>query len=155
MTLKSSEAELALSWDPIGGTITLRSDGTAPVRLVPLASSLASMEPEQLRLFIAEADACVPPTCTTVGLYPTPPPDASYHGLDDQLAHRLQALAHEGAATKPPRVGFLPISPWDLSSVERVRAVDSVDHDRSEVSGLPADAAPPPASGASSQCSVA
>ena len=120
MTLRTNDSELGLSWNSVDGTITLRCEGAAPVRLVPLASSLASMEPEQLRLFVAEADAHAAPTGTTVVLYPTPPPDASYDRLGDQLASRLQALAHEGAATKPPRVGFLPISPWDLSSVERV-----------------------------------
>jgi uncharacterized C2H2 Zn-finger protein len=36
------------------------------------------------------------------------------------LARRLNALPHEVAERGQGRAGFLPVSPWDLSSVERV-----------------------------------
>lgn len=53
-------------------------------------------------------------------LYPTRSSAATYERMEPGLARRLHALSHEVADNGRRRVGFLPVSPWDIAGVERV-----------------------------------
>jgi len=108
-----------LSWATADGAISLNGEGVEPLRIVPLCSSLAALDDEQLRGVLADADAHAVNGATTVILYPSPSDAAAFDHLAPELGGRLRSLAHE--VSKGQRaVGFLPVSPWDIGSVERM-----------------------------------
>lgn len=109
-----------LSWATADGAISLQGEGVNPLRIVPLCSSLAALDDEQLRGALADADAHAATGTTTVILYPSPSEAAAFERLAQEHAVRLRSLAHEGSAAGQRRVGFLPVSPWDIGSVERM-----------------------------------
>ncbi|NOU32099.1 MAG: hypothetical protein HOO96_29700 [Polyangiaceae bacterium] len=108
-----------VSWS-VDGSISLQGEVMEPLRIVPLCSSIAMLDEEQLRGLIAEADANAPAGTTTVILYPSPSDESAFKSLAPDLAARLRSLAHEVGTARQRRVGFLPVSPWDIGSVERV-----------------------------------
>lgn len=114
------ETWIHLELDRTSGTMMLRGERGPGLRIVPLAGSLATMDGTALRDFLGEVDASVTPDRITVVLYPTPPAGATHDRQSRALAHRLHALPHEIANGLRPRAGFLPVSPWDIGSVERV-----------------------------------
>jgi hypothetical protein len=89
------------------------------LRIVPLCSSIAMLDAEQLREMVADADLGGPDAVTVV-LYPTASSPGAYERLEPDLSRRLYALSHEVAAGGRRHVGFMPVSPWDIGSVERV-----------------------------------
>ncbi len=109
-----------LSWGTTSGAISLQGDGVEPLRIVPLCSSLAALDDEQLRGVLADADAHAGTGTTTVILYPSPSDAAAFEHLAPELAGRLRSLAHEAGREGRRGVGFLPVSPWDIGSVERM-----------------------------------
>jgi hypothetical protein len=109
-----------LSWATTSGAISLQGDGVEPLRIVPLCSSLAALDDEQLRGVLADADAHAGTGTTTVILYPSPSDAAAFERLAPELAGRLRSLAHEAGREGRRGVGFLPVSPWDIGSVERM-----------------------------------
>ncbi len=109
-----------LSWATTSGAISLQGDGVEPLRIVPLCSSLAALDDEQLRGVLADADAHAGTGTTTVILYPSPSDAAAFEHLAPELAGRLRSLAHEAGREGRRGVGFLPVSPWDIGSVERM-----------------------------------
>lgn len=107
-----------LSW--ADGSISLHGEGVEPLRIVPLCSVLAGLDDEQLRDVLADADANAVHGATTVILYPSPADAAEFEHLAPELARRLRSLAHEVSKAGQRAVGFLPVSPWDIGSVERM-----------------------------------
>ncbi|WP_437907550.1 hypothetical protein WME95_06495 [Sorangium sp. So ce327] len=109
-----------LWWGTSDGAISLQGEGIEPLRIVPLCSSLAALDDEQLRGVLADADAHAGTGATTVILYPSPSEAAAFEHLAPELAVRLRSLAHEAGRDGRRGVGFLPVSPWDIGSVERM-----------------------------------
>lgn len=109
-----------LSWATADGAISLHGEGVEPLRIVPLCSSLAALDDEQLRGVLADADAHAVNGATTVILYPSPSDAAAFDHLAPELGGRLRSLAHEVSKAGQRAVGFLPVSPWDIGSVERM-----------------------------------
>lgn len=109
-----------LSWATADGAISLHGDGVEPLRIVPLCSSLAALDNQQLRGVLADADAHAVNGATTVVVYPSPSDAAAFEHLAPELAGRLRSLAHEVSRAGQRAVGCLPVSPWDISSVERM-----------------------------------
>jgi hypothetical protein len=126
-SLSTREAEVRhgsrvarLSWSMADGAISLRGEGVEPLRIIPLCSSLAALDDEQLRGVLADADAHAGNGATTVILYPSPSEAAAFEQLAPDLAGRLRSLSHEVSKASQRGVGFLPVSPWDIGSVERI-----------------------------------
>lgn len=109
-----------LSWAMADGAISLHGEGVEPLRIVPLCSSLAALDDDQLRAVLADADAHAVNDATTVILYPSPSDAATFERLATERAARLRSLAHEVSKANQRAVGFLPVSPWDIGSVERM-----------------------------------
>lgn len=109
-----------LSWSESDGSLRLDVPGAKPVRFVPIAASIGRLAEEGLRSVIADADLAASHGEQVVLLHPSL---SIEHSSDDalwQLRTRLHALSHEVACHGHERAGFLSVSPWDLSSVERV-----------------------------------
>lgn len=126
-SLSCREAELRhgsrvvrLSWATADGAISLHGEGVESLRIVPLCSSLAALDDEQLGGVLADADAHAINGATTVILYPSPSDAAAFENLAPELAVRLRSLAHEVSKAGQQAVGFVPVSPWDIGSVERM-----------------------------------
>lgn len=109
-----------VSWSSLDGAISLHGPGIDTLRIVPLCSSLTMLDPDQLRALVTEADAQAAAGATTLILYPSPSDISAFERLPPDLSRRLRSLAHEGSSIDRRRVGFLPVSPWDIGSVERV-----------------------------------
>lgn len=107
-----------LSWSSSDGAISLLGEGVEPLRIIPLCSSLAMLDAELLRGLITDAEAHAA-AGTTVILYPSPLDATAFEHLTPDLAARLRSLTHD-VGTAGRRVGFLPVSPWDIGSVERM-----------------------------------
>ena len=109
-----------LSWSLTDSTLGLAVDGAKPLRIVPIPGSVAMFGDEDLARLIRDADEAATRTEITLVLYPSPSSEAALRRMAPLHAHRLNALSHEVAERGQGRAGFLPVSPWDLSSVERV-----------------------------------
>jgi hypothetical protein len=109
-----------LSWSLTDGTVRLAVDGAKPLRIVPIPGSVAMFGDEDLAKLIRDADEAATQEEITLVLYPSPSSEAALRRMAPVHAHRLNALSHEVAERGRGRAGFLPVSPWDLSSVERV-----------------------------------
>lgn len=109
-----------LSWAMADGAISLCGEGVEPLRVVPLCSSLAALDDEQLRGVLGDADAHAVSGATTVILYPAPSDADALDHLAPELGGRLCSLAHEVVKAGQRAVGFMPVSPWDIGSVERM-----------------------------------
>lgn len=109
-----------LSWVTADGAISLHGEGIEPLRIVSLCSSLAALDNDQLRGVIADADAHAGTGTSTVILYPSPSEASAFDHLAPELALRLRSLSHEASKGDQRAVGFLPVSPWDIGSVERM-----------------------------------
>ncbi|NTX39158.1 hypothetical protein HUA78_32460 [Myxococcus sp. CA033] len=120
MEVSRGSCVVRVSWSSKDGAISLDGVGVDTLRIVPLCSSLTTLDEEQLRSLLAEADAQTVTGITTLILYPSPSNADAFDLLPADLARRLRSLSHESASAGQRRVGFLPVSPWDIGSVERV-----------------------------------
>jgi hypothetical protein len=118
--VRNGSRVLRLSWATADGAISLCGEGVEPLRIVPLCSSLGTLDDDRIREVIADADAHAADDVTTVILYPSPSDAAAFEHLAQDLAGRLRSLAHEVSKAGQRAVGFLPVSPWDIGSVERM-----------------------------------
>lgn len=109
-----------VSWSSQDNAISVDGTGIDSLHIVPLCSSLTSLDEEQLRSLIAEADTRAASSITTLILYPSPSDASAFEHLPSDLALRLRSLSHETSTVDRRQVGFLPVSPWDIGSVERV-----------------------------------
>ena len=109
-----------LSWSLTDGTLRLAVDGAKPLRIVPIAGSVTMLSDHDLSALIQDADAAATQDEVTLVLYPSPPSDAALRKKAPTHGQRLNTLPHEIAMQGRKRAGFLPVSPWDLSSAERV-----------------------------------
>lgn len=115
--LEGAHGLVELEWSHDG---TIRIDGIPPLRIVPLpASLLASVDEEELQCQIHEMERAAVENVLTLLLYPSPP-----HGVAQRIGnsarHRLWSLSNDLRVPGTRRLGFLPVSPWDIGSVERV-----------------------------------
>jgi len=110
-----------LSWSLTDSTLGLAVDGAKPLRIVPIPGSVAMFGDEDLARLIRDADEAATREEITLVLYPSPSSEAALRRMAPLHAHRLNALSHEVAERGQGRAGFLPVSPWDLSSVETGR----------------------------------
>ena len=111
---------LHMSWGEADGAISLRGESIESLRIVPLCSSIAALEDDLLRAMIDDADAHAATGTTTLVLYPSPADSTVYEHHAAEVAARLRSLCHEVSLKGRRRVGFLPVSPWDIGSVERL-----------------------------------
>lgn len=118
--LRQGARAVRLSWSALDGSLSLTGARIDTLRIVPLCSSLAMLEPEQLQSLIADADEHAAADATTAILYPTAPDLGVFDRLPADSSRRLHSLAHERGLGERGRVGFLPVSPWDIGSVERM-----------------------------------
>lgn len=109
-----------ISWATADGVISLCGEGVAPLRIVPFCSSLSAMSDEQLRRVLSDVDAAAVTGSTTVILYPSPSAAKGLEDLAPETAERLRSMSHEVSTPVQRAVGFLPVSPWDIGSVERL-----------------------------------
>lgn len=109
-----------VSWATDDGAISLQGEGVETLRIVPLCGSLAALDDEQIRSLVADADAHAGRGAEVLLLYPSPPDPGAFEDIAPDVATRLRSLSHEVGGAGQPRVGFLPVSPWDIGSVERV-----------------------------------
>ena len=118
--LVGSGIRARLSWSMTDGTLRLAIEGAKTLRVVPIPGSVAMLGYEDLAKLIRDADEAATQEEITLALYPSPPSEGAFRRMAPVHAHRLNALSHEVAERGQGRAGFLPVSPWDLSSVERV-----------------------------------
>lgn len=111
---------IRVSLYPQEGIISLNGAGVESLRIVPLCSSLAMLDESVLGPLLAEADARAPVGTTTLILFPSPSDSSAFERLPGELQRRLRSLSHEVTSPGSKRVGFLPVSPWDIGSVERI-----------------------------------
>jgi uncharacterized protein YbaR (Trm112 family) len=117
--VRNGQQTAVLFWGAADGAITLCGAGMRSLRIVPLVSPIAMLDAEQLQEMVADADAGVADSVTVV-LYPSASSPGAYDRFEPNLSRRLCALSHEVAGGGSQRVGFLPVSPWDIGSVERM-----------------------------------
>jgi hypothetical protein len=120
LNLEGRGIRIQLSWSTIDGTLHLAVEGAKPLRIVPIPGSVAMFGDEDLARLIRDADASVTQDEIALVLYPSPSSESAFRRMPPLYAQRLNALSHEMAEVGQARAGFLPVSPWDLSSVERV-----------------------------------
>ena len=118
--LKGKGARVRLSWSASDGVLRLEVDDGKPLRIVPIPASVAMLPDESLASLIRDADEAANLGEITLVLYPSPSTEVSYQRMEQAHAHRLHALSHEIAEKGQAKAGFLPVSPWDLISVERI-----------------------------------
>lgn len=118
--LHRSSCTVRVSLDSQHGIISLDGPGVANLRIVPLCSSLAMLDESVLGPLLIDADARAPAGTTTLILFPSPSDSSAFERLPEELQRRLRSLSHEVTSLGSKRVGFLPVSPWDIGSVERV-----------------------------------
>lgn len=101
-------------------------DGTADIRggqslrIVPVFASLASsMDDDDLQRQIVEMERAASNHEPTLVLYPSAAHD-NVSSILLETRKRLWGLGHEQRSVEARRLGFLPVSPWDIGSVERV-----------------------------------
>lgn len=125
--LEGQEIELAgqgtrvrLSWSTSDGVLRLAGDAGKPLRIVPIPASVAMLADDGLASLMHDADEAASSDEITLVLYPSPSTEVAFRRMKPAHAHRLHALSHEIAEQGQTRAGFLPVSPWDLTSVERL-----------------------------------
>lgn len=115
--------------DGLHGAIELEwvEDGTIHVHalrtlhIVPVAASLStSVDEDALRSQIGEIQRmAAEDTALTLILHPSPSQSNSSR-MSVQSRRRLWGLGHEHRHSSTSNLGLLPVSPWDIGSVERV-----------------------------------
>lgn len=120
LSLEGKGGRAELSWSCNEGWLRLRVPGARPLRLTPLVASLETLDARDAQELIKEADNAASGSEQLVLLYPALGGQRVVGGSSRQVHERLHALSHEVASPGAEHAGFLPISPWDLSSVERM-----------------------------------
>ena len=118
--LQGRGIRIRLSWSSTDGTLRLAVEGAKPLKIIPIPGSVAMLGDDDLARLIRDADASVTADDIALVLYPNPSSESTFRRMPPVNAHRLNSLSHEMAEVGQSRAGFLPVSPWDLSSVERV-----------------------------------
>lgn len=117
LELKSREggADLILTEDGV-----LSVGGGAPLRVVPLPAMLyTSPDPDELQRQLNEMEVAAPEGALTLVLFPSPSMSVAPRVRNEQRRW-LHSLGNDGIGRQGRKLGFLPVSPWDLGSVERV-----------------------------------
>jgi len=109
-----------LSWSSSDGVLRLACDTGKSLRIVPIPASVSTLADHDLASLMHDADEAASLDEITLVLYPSPSSEMAFHRMEPGHAHRLHSLSHEVGKQDQPRAGFLPVSPWDLASVERL-----------------------------------
>lgn len=120
LSLEGKSGRAELSWSSTEGWLRLRVPGARPLRLTPFVASLEALDARDVQELVQDADNAASGSEQLVLLYPSPGGERAVVGSGRLVYERLHALPHEVAFPGAERAGFLPISPWDLSSVERM-----------------------------------
>lgn len=100
------------------GTIELR--GRQTLRIVPVFASLASsIDERELQDQISEMERATVNLGHVLVLYPSAAQNKTT-SIAVETRKRIWGLGHEQRRADARRLGFLPVSPWDIASVERV-----------------------------------
>lgn len=118
LSLFSSFCKTTLTWND-DGIISVEKDGSPVLRLIPLVSALGvnptSATAERYLDDITESVSTDP---LTIILY-LPSPEGRENRLPVDIQGRLHTIGND-LPQKQKKVGFLPVSPWEIGSVERV-----------------------------------
>jgi hypothetical protein len=118
--LTGKGARVRLSWSASDGVLRLAVDDGKPLRIVPIPASVAMLPDDGIASLMRDADVAGSLDEITLVLYPSPSTEVAFQRMEPAHAHRLHALSHEIAEQGQTKAGFLPVSPWDLTSVERI-----------------------------------
>ena len=118
--LTGKGARVRLSWSTSDGVLRLAVDDGKPLRIVPIPASVAMLTDDGLTRLMRDADEAASSEEITLVLYPSPSTEVAFQRMEPAHAQRLHALSHEIAEQGQTKAGFLPVSPWDLTSVERI-----------------------------------
>lgn len=129
-------------------SIIFTDDSTRILRIVPWATSLSAADDEhrlaQTIRDIAE-DLRETESPLTLILYPPSVSSEPTH-ISEMLLHRLHSLGNDDVSVAERNLGFLPVSPWEISSVERIaRALRWISMGRFLQQYPPRIETPPPA----------
>lgn len=118
--LTGKGARVRLSWSASDGVLRLAVDNGRALRFVPIPASVAMLSDDGIASLMRDADMAGSSDEITLVLYPSPSTEVAFQRMEPAHAHRLHALSHEIAEQGQTKAGFLPVSPWDLTSVERI-----------------------------------
>lgn len=118
--LSGKGVRVRLSWCVRDGVLRLAVGDRHSLRIVPIPASVAMLQDDGLACLMRDADDAGHSDEITLVLYPSPSSAVVFQRMDPAHAHRLHALSHEIAEQGRMKAGFLPVSPWDLTSVERI-----------------------------------
>jgi hypothetical protein len=117
--LKGTDGVVALKLTE-DAMISVSAQWGAPLRIVPLPAMFhASLDSDDLARQLDEIERAAPAVDRTLVLYPTSS-TAIRQRLSLERRRRLHSLGNDIAARRERTVGFLPVSPWDIGSTERV-----------------------------------
>jgi len=104
------------------GVVELNTETTCLLRIVPTVGCLwnaPSNNTLERNLENMMGSVSQEYGALTLALYPSPP-EENWKRIRRDLRLRLQTLGNETHTTKERLFGMLPVSPWDIGSVERV-----------------------------------
>ncbi|TLM67372.1 MAG: hypothetical protein FDZ69_04570 [Deltaproteobacteria bacterium] len=108
-----------LSWDEEDNFL-VQQGCKQVLRIVPLGSSLVQMEEKVLGDLFGELESPSAGLDSTLLLYPSSPEAFSSNKMTTAVSERIHSLKHDLKSSQIAPLGYLPVSPWDLGSVERV-----------------------------------
>lgn len=123
VSLKGTEGQVTLNRSEDDWTVTISAGDNSAIRFVPLPATVPGLGREGVRQLIADIELPAVTPAATIVLYPTPSSEELEKPADQKLARRLHVLPHELPSNGHTGVGFLPVSPWDIGSVERIARV--------------------------------
>ncbi len=100
-------------------TILLES-GSNRLRIVPLVSAIAASKESYIDSFLSQLNAARSEIADTLILYPAPFYVVASKNIISPVIQQLISLRHDLPLDPMGPSGILPVSPWDLGSVERV-----------------------------------
>ncbi|MGK3982521.1 hypothetical protein WME99_05760 [Sorangium sp. So ce136] len=125
ITLEGPDGPLKLTWSDEG---VIQVNAAQSLRIIPLAAELAaSGNEDELREQMQDMERATPERAVSLVLYLKSNVERFGRKLDDGLRWRIHSLRGDGREATHRELWFLPVSPWDLGSVERVaRAIRRV-----------------------------
>jgi hypothetical protein len=121
ISLKGTYVAASMRWNE-DGSVIFKHDQRVLLRLVPLSTSLSSISDEDyLKKAVGDMviDSNEDKPLLTLILYP-PGVSAGLGKVSETLQDRLHSLANDSKEAIGTHLGFLPVSPWEIGSVERI-----------------------------------
>lgn len=118
LPLLGSICEASVTWND-DGVISVEKDDSPVLRLIPLVSALGANPTENIvERHLDNISNAVPSDPLTIVLY-LPSPEGRENRLPVEIQKRLHTIGNDLPQAQK-KVGFLPVSPWEIGSVERV-----------------------------------